>query len=206
MNPTELIRLVDGKNSCVPPWKLMNLWDTIKICPDGDILEIGAWRGGTSLMMAASASVHKPSSKVFICDTFEGIVLAGPEDNFHKDGDFGDTTSKEVVEELLSNQGLSNFKVIKGIFPADTGNQVDSQNIAFVHVDVDVYAGHMEIFKWLEGKLTNGAIIIFDDYGSPTCLGATKAVHEYFDNREDFKLHIAKDTSLHSFAQYRKID
>jgi O-methyltransferase len=201
----ELMVLVDGKNSCVPPWKLVNLWETVKICPDGDILEVGSWRGGTSLMIAASSAEHRPTSKVYICDTFEGIVLSGPNDNFHKDGDFSGTTSKELVEELLSSQGLENFKVLKGIFPHDTGNQVDSEKIAFVHIDVDVYNGHMEIFKWLEGRLVNGAIIIFDDYGSPSCQGATKAVHEYFDNRSDFKLHIAKDTKFHSFAQFKKL-
>jgi O-methyltransferase len=205
MTPNELITLVDGKNSCVPPWKLQNLWDTISICPDGDLLEIGSWRGGTSLMIAASAAMHKPNSHVFICDTFEGIVLAGENDNFHKDGDFSGTTSKEVVEDLLKSQNLENFTVLKGIFPYDTGDLVNTQNISFVHIDVDVYNGHMEIFKWLEGRLVNGAILIFDDYGSPTCQGATKAVHDYFDNREDFKLHIAKDAKFHSFAQYRKI-
>ena len=203
MNPNELIALVDGKNSCVPPWKLLNLWDTIKICPKGDILEVGSWRGGTSLMIAASASENMPEARVFICDTFEGIVLAGAQDNFHKDGDFGGSTSKEIVEDLLKSQNLNNFTVLKGIFPFETGNQVDSNSIAFVHVDVDVYQGHMEIFKWLEGKLVNGAIIIFDDYGSPTCEGATKAVNEYFSNRLDFKLHISKDPSRHSFAQYK---
>jgi O-methyltransferase len=203
MNPQELIKLVDGKNSCVPPWKLYNLWEVGKLCPEGDFLEVGTWRGGTALMIASSASTFKPSTKVYICDTFEGIVLSGPEDNFHKDGDFSGTTSKEIVEELLLSQGLKNFKVLKGIFPFDTGKEIQEHKFSFVHVDVDVYQGHIEIFKWLKNKLVPGAIIIFDDYGSPSCKGATKAVHDFFDNRDDFELHIAKDTRFHSFAKFK---
>jgi O-methyltransferase len=203
MNPQELIQLVDGKNSCVPPHKLNNLWEVIKLVPEGDILEVGTWRGGTALMLAASASVHKPNSHVYVCDTFEGIVLAGPNDNFHKDGDFSGSTSKELVEDLLASKGLTNFSVHKGIFPRDTGDQITTNGLACVHVDVDVYEGHMGVFEWAQDKLVSGAVLIFDDYGSPTCLGATKAVHDYFDGREDFDLFVSPNLAYHTFALYK---
>jgi len=203
MNPQELIQLIDGKNSCVPPHKLYNLWDIVQRIPEGDILEVGTWRGGTALMLASSAATHKPKSHVYVCDTFEGIVLAGPNDNFHKDGDFGGSTSKELVEELLGSKGLTNFSVHKGIFPRDTGDQINTKGLSLVHVDVDVYEGHIGIFKWIQDKLVIGAVVIFDDYGSPTCLGATKAVHDYFDERTDFDLFVSQNSAYHTFAVYK---
>ena len=185
----ELFKVIKDNYSCIPFQKLDHLWNTVRDCPEGDILEVGCWRGGSSLMIADSARTHKPNSHVFVCDTFEGIVLSSEKDNYHKDGDFGDTTSKELVDELLTSYDLKNYSLHKGIFPHDTGEEVTSTKLAFVHVDVDVYEGHMGIFRWLEGKLVPGAIIIFDDYMSPSCLGATKAVHEYFDNNPDFEFH-----------------
>ena len=188
MNPNNLIARVDGKNSCVPPGKLMGLWDYVKEAPTGDILEVGSWRGGTSLMLAASANQHKPNNHTYICDTFEGIVKVNERDNYHKNGDFGDgSTSKELVEDLMKEHSIQNVSVHKGIFPEDTGHEVTSRSLAFVHVDVDVYQSHIDIFNWLEGRLVPGAIIAFDDYMAPTCEGATSAVDEYFSGKDDYK-------------------
>lgn len=189
MNPVDLIRRVDGKNSCVPPQKLMGLWDYVRQAPDGDILEVGSWRGGTSLMLAASANQYKINFHTYICDTFEGIVKVTEKDNFHKNGDFGlGSTSKELVEDLMKEHDVKNVSIHKGIFPEDTGNEITSQKFGFVHVDVDVYQSHIDIFKWLEGRLVPGAIIAFDDYMGETCQGATAAVNEYFDGLADYQL------------------
>jgi O-methyltransferase len=185
-NPADLIKRVFQKNSCVPPRKLLGLWEYVQEAPEGDILEVGSWRGGSSLMLAASAEQHKPNSHVYICDTFEGLVKVTDKDNFHKNGDFGDTTSKEVVEGLMVEYNLSNVTVHEGIFPEDTGNEVTSTKIAFIHIDVDVYQCYLDIFNWMEGKLVPGAIIAFDDYLIPTCEGATLAIDEYFKDNPNY--------------------
>jgi O-methyltransferase len=170
--------------------------------PEGDILEVGTWRGGTALMLAASAQIHRPKAKVYVCDTFKGIALAGAKDNFHKDGDFGGDTSSQLVRDLLASQGLDNWSVHEGIFPRETGSELGNAEFGLVHVDVDVYQGHMEIFAWLEGRLVPGARIVFDDYASPTCQGATLAVHEYFDHNPNFKLVINANPAHHTWAEY----
>ena len=36
----------------------------------GDILEVGAYKGGTGAIIAKQASISCPDSKVYLCDTF----------------------------------------------------------------------------------------------------------------------------------------
>ena len=178
--------------------RLEFLWNKVQEAPEGDVVEIGCWKGGSSLMIATSAALHKFSSKVYICDTFKGVVLAGPNDNHHKDGDFGDT-SQEMVDDYLSSHHLENYTLISGIFPHESEHLVTTDKIGFLHIDVDVYEGYLAILKWAQSKLVPDAIIVFDDYGLDTCQGATKAVNEYFAERQDFHLHLNFDP----WAQYK---
>ena len=175
--------------SVVHKQKLTFLWEAVEKAPIGDIVEIGCYKGGSSLVLSYSANTHSPSSNVFICDTFKGIALAGANDNHHKDGDFSDT-SKQRVGDLLSSNGLSNFVLIEGIFPDDSSHLVDTNTISVLHIDVDVYEGYKRILHWAQERLVPGAIVIFDDYSSKTCEGAKQAVLEYFKDRTDFELHL----------------
>ena len=197
------IDIAAAGNTVVPHNKLHFLWEGVKNSPEGDIVEIGTWKGGTSLVIAAAAREYKSKSKVYLCDTFTGIALAGPNDNYHKDGDFGDTT-KQHVQNLLQSQGLSNFNLLEGIFPYDTGHLIDSDKISFLHIDVDTYAGYLAILSWAQNRLVDGAILVFDDYSAWSCLGAKKAVDEYFLNRTDFEMHLTLDNNS-SWARYKKI-
>lgn len=192
----EIIKIAK-QNSLIPHEKLGFLWDAVQNSSIGDIVEIGCYRGGSSLVLAYSADIYRSESKVFICDTFKGIALAGENDNYHKNGDFSDT-SKKFVDNLLQTHGLINYKLIEGIFPDESKLLVTTNTISVLHIDVDVYEGYKKILEWAKDKLVTGAIIIFDDYGTNTCLGATKAVTEYFENRNDFDLHLIKDNSYKS--------
>ena len=197
---------IAGKgNSVVPGPRLNFLWESVKNCPQGDIIEIGTWRGGSSLVLAASAREFKPKSKIYLCDTFTGIALVGVNDNHHKNGDFGDS-SKQHVHDLLSSQGLNNFDIFEGIFPYDTGHLIDTNSISLMHIDVDTYAGYLAILRWAQNRLVDNAIIVFDDYGDQTCVGARKAVDEYFANRDDFDMHLILgfDTSWVKFKKFKQ--
>jgi O-methyltransferase len=198
----QFIGIAVNGNTVVPAHKLQFLWDAVQQMPDGDIVEIGTWKGGTSLVISAAARQFRPNSKVYLCDTFTGIALAGPNDNYHKDGDFGDT-SKQHVQDLLRSQGLNNFELLEGIFPYDTGHLIDTNKISLLHIDVDTYAGYLAILRWAQHRLVNNAIIVFDDYAAWSCLGARKAVDEYFANRTDFEMHLTLENNS-SWAVYKK--
>ena len=171
--------------SVITKQKLAFLWFSIFHAPPGDIVEVGSYRGGSGLILATAAKQFKPTSKVYLCDTFKGIVLAGEKDNFHKNGDFNDTSIHEV-NSLLFSRGLDNYSLVEGIFPQETSALVPTKNISVLHIDVDVYEGYKNILHWSKNKLVNNAIIILDDYGVESCNGATEAVKEFLVSENDF--------------------
>jgi len=147
----------------------------------GDILEVGVWRGGTGAMLAAAAARWKPTAAVWLCDTFEGVVKAGPHDPSYSGGEHSDT-SRAIVEQLMSRMYLNNVTVIAGTFPDETGDTLKSNAIALCHIDVDVYQSAADIVGWACPRMERGAIMVFDDYGFSACKGITRLVDELRDN------------------------
>jgi O-methyltransferase len=143
----------------------------------GDILEVGVWRGGSGAVLAAAASRWKPDAKVWLCDTFTGVVKAGAFDDAYRGGEHADT-SRERVAELMRRVGLTNVGILQGIFPDDTADQLGDARIALCHIDVDVYRSAADIVAWLLPRMPSGGLMIFDDYGFSTCPGITRLVDE----------------------------
>lgn len=158
---------------CFELWELVR--ETAKV--PGDILEVGTWRGGSGAILAQSCHHHGLKSRVFLCDTFAGIVKGGEHDPVYRGGELADT-SPEIVEDLIRQLELSNVSIYKGTFPDDTGDQVDAPRIRLCHVDVDVYQGAADITEWVWPRLPVGGVIVYDDYGFPNCRGVARFVEE----------------------------
>lgn len=73
---------------------------------------------------------------------------------------------------------LNNIHILKGMFPEDTGHVIKEKVIRFAHIDVDVYQSAKDIFNYIWSKVVIGGIIVFDDYGFPSCSGITKFINE----------------------------
>lgn len=144
---------------------------------DGDIIEIGVWRGGTSAIMATALQDVNSTKNLFLCDTFAGVVKAGEFDIRYKGGEHKDT-SDQLVKDLLSSLQLKNFHLLKGIFPEDTGREVENNTFSLCHIDVDVYRSAVDIIAWIYPKLSKGGALVFDDYGFRGCNGVTYLVNE----------------------------
>jgi O-methyltransferase len=118
---------------CFELWSLVR--ETAKV--EGDILEVGVWRGGTGCVMAARAQMIARKGVVFLCDTFRGVVKAGAIDLYgggeHADTDVG------VVTRLLLRENIHNCVVLPGTFPDQTGAFIASRRFSLCHIDVDVY-------------------------------------------------------------------
>jgi O-methyltransferase len=163
-------------HTLVDLYRSYELWQlakqTIKI--PGDILEVGAWRGGSGAILAQAA--HDYNKKVFLADTFYGVVKAGINDTAYKGGEHADT-SPEIVKQLIDSLQLTNVKLLEGVFPDDTHQQVDSQ-ICLLHCDVDVYMSAKDIVTWCLPRMPIGGMMIFDDYGFYGAEGITKFCDE----------------------------
>jgi O-methyltransferase len=177
--------LVD-KYRCFELWKLIEQSAKVKT---GSIIEIGVWRGGTGALIAKQARNCGIEDRVFLCDTFQGVVKAGVRDSSYKGGEHKDT-SRQIVEELVfTRMNLDNIEILEGIFPDQTGHLVENLQFRFCHIDVDVYQSAKDIVDWIWEKMVHGGIIVYDDYGFETCKGITRYVDEQIDCKDRLVIH-----------------
>jgi O-methyltransferase len=167
------------RNTLVDVWRCHELWSVLGELRDvpGHILEVGVWRGGTGTLLAARASELGLGGRVYLCDTWKGVVKTGLVDIYYRDGKH-DNTSRERVERLVSRMGLDNVELLQGIFPEDTGDQIADRTFRLCHCDVDVYQSAKDVLEWVWPRLSRDGVVVFDDYGFPACPGVTKLVDE----------------------------
>ncbi|MEW6275619.1 MAG: TylF/MycF/NovP-related O-methyltransferase [Bacillota bacterium] len=144
----------------------------------GDLAECGVYRGGSALLLAKTLYMYGKGDKTLhLFDTFQGMPPANPELDLHKEGDFADT-SLEEVQNYLAGYGTF-LRFYPGVFEL-TFPAVNGKRFSFVHVDCDLYASVKLCCSFFYTRLNPGGVLIFDDYGFPTCPGAKRAVDEFF--------------------------
>ncbi len=165
----------------VDHYRNYELWDLVsQVAPqvEGDILEVGVWRGGTAGTMGKMLQKVSPDKKIYLADTFSGVVKATDADSQYTGGEHADT-SLELVQDLMHNKlGLNNFEILQGIFPDDTGHRIADKKFCLCHADVDVYLSTREIVDWIWPRLSVGGVIVYDDFGYIDTDGIIKFIKE----------------------------
>jgi len=162
-------------------YRCYEIWSTVAEAaklPQGDLMEVGVWRGGTGAVIASQSARHIPSAEVFLCDTFTGVVKTGDQDTIYGDGMHADT-SPEIVQDLLDRIGLNNAVLLQGIFPEQTAGRIQDRRFRFCHIDVDVYQSAKDVCEWLWPRLVSGGLVVFDDYGMRGTEGVQRFVNEW---------------------------
>lgn len=177
--------LVD-KYRCYELWKLIEQSAKLN---NGSIIEIGVWRGGTGALIARQAKNCRIEDRVFLCDTFTGVVKAGPNDSSYKGGEHADTTRQTVEELIFRRMSLDNVEILEGIFPDQTGYLIEGLQFRFCHIDVDVYQSAKDIVDWIWDKIVPGGIVVYDDYGFKGCEGIAKYVEEQMNLEDRLVIH-----------------
>jgi O-methyltransferase len=177
------------KNTMVDVWRCYELWSLIGELQHipGAILEVGVRRGGSGAIMATRAAALGISDPVILCDTWEGVVKAGEVDTYYSNGRH--EASRETVEALVADLGLSNVELLQGVFPEETGDAIAERSLRLCHIDVDVYQSAKDVFDWAWARLSPGGVAVFDDYGFPACPGVTKFVDEQRRHDDRLVLH-----------------
>jgi O-methyltransferase len=150
----------------------------------GDIAEIGVYRGGTACILGYFADAT--DKKLHLFDTFAGMPETDATKDWHKKGDFSDTSLVQVRRNLSS---LRNANFHAGFFPA-TADVVKDSSFCFVHVDVDIYQSVKDCCAYFYPKLHAAGVMLFDDYGKFTCPGALKAVDEFFADKPEKRFYL----------------
>jgi O-methyltransferase len=104
----------------------------------------------------------------------------------HLVGEFSDT-SLAAVQERLKDCG--NVRFYQGLFPATSG-PIAQIKFSLVHVDADIYDSVRACCEFFYSRLEKNAIMLFDDYGFPTCPGARKAVDEFFSDKPEVPFYL----------------
>ncbi len=149
----------------------------------GEILELGTYKGVTTILFAKFLDAIKSSKKIHAFDTFEGMPY---EDRFstakNVKGSFGDT-SYEFVKSQYEKFGVTDRIIIhKGLFE-NTLENLKNSKFSFVLLDCDVYDASKFCLPFIDERL-NG-IVVFDDYeedpNRKARWGMTKAVDEFYE-------------------------
>lgn len=117
----------------------------------------------------------------------KGVVKTSKIDIDYYDGKHSDTSLDEVYS-VLPTLKCTNYLILPGIFPDDTGHPV-SKKLKFIHIDVDIYQSAKDIVEWSKDRLLNEGIIIFDDYGFSSTSGTTKYCEELLATGEFLMIH-----------------
>jgi O-methyltransferase len=177
----EFVRVYQAvrRNTFVDVWRCHELWTLVGELREvpGSVLEVGVWRGGTGILMAARAAALGIEDPVYLCDTWSGVVKTGAVDTYYEDGKH-DNASPASVERLAGQLALSNVELLQGVFPDETGDRIADRTFRLCHCDVDVYRSAKDVLEWVWPRLSPGGVVAFDDYGFPACPGVTKLVDE----------------------------
>ncbi|TAF46572.1 MAG: macrocin O-methyltransferase [Sphingobacteriales bacterium] len=161
---------------------------------DGDIVECGVWRGGSSMAAIATLKHKKDFSRnIFLYDTYEGMsdptdddkVITGTSAKTMMQNsninDSGSVWCYSSIEEVKTNIASLNYPTQKLHFikgkVEDTIPQNIPTKIAILRLDTDWYQSTKHELVHLYPLLVSGGVLIIDDYGHWD--GARKAVDEY---------------------------
>jgi O-methyltransferase len=140
--------------------------------PAGDFVECGVFRGDMAWVVATVTGFDKTSRKFVLFDSFEGLDPAQA-----KDGDYPDNPGYlEFANKYYSENGLfegvvrrfasfQNVSVVRGYLPGTLCAPHVPDEIAFLHIDLNSPAVELACLRSLFGRVVQGGMIIFDDYG-----------------------------------------
>ncbi len=171
--------------------RLWELWCLVEETRDlpGGILEVGVWRGGTGAVMAKRLALLGDPAPLVLCDTFAGVVKATAADLHYQGGEHRDASAEGVKALLQQVAPRDKTSILTGIFPDETGVQVQGMQFRLVHIDVDVYQSARDILDFVWPRMPSGGVVVYDDFGFQTCTGIARHVEEQRDLPDRLVVH-----------------
>ncbi len=163
---------------------------------EGDFVECGVWKGGSTMVIAATLKLLEVTDrKLYLYDTFEGmstptaddVDLKGRDADYLLYGGVQELVDENIcfspIEEVKANMALTGYPdkhtyYVKGMVE-DTIPGVIQEKIALLRLDTDFYESTKHEMLHLYPLLVKRGILLIDDYGH--WQGARKAIDEYFE-------------------------
>lgn len=177
------------------------LWTAVNSLVDsgipGALVECGVWKGGSSMLIALALLERGAATRdLYLFDTFEGMTAPGEADvDLHgehaaalMEGSRGPEIAELVkaaapLEDVRDNIASTGYdmrlvRLIKGDV-RDTLKRTQTFSIGLLRLDTDFYDSTLAELRYLYPRLTQGGILIIDDYGH--WQGSRRAVADYFE-------------------------
>jgi len=160
---------------------LSSLEDVLKRDVSGDVVELGCYVGTTTLFLQRLLLQHNSGKALHAYDSFAGLPPKTAEDASPVGEQFQAGELKAPKQEFVKHfkqAGLPLPIIHKAWFGNLTLDDMPDR-IAFAFLDGDFYDSIRDSLKLVWPRLTEGAIIIVDDYQSESLPGAKRAVDEW---------------------------
>ncbi|PHM36573.1 TylF/MycF/NovP-related O-methyltransferase [Xenorhabdus innexi] len=153
---------------------------------EGDLLDCGVLRGGTSIYMAGALKYLSSSRKVYVADSFSGLPSPSAKDGMFIN-QFWHRFAKHLplynldclatiddVKENFHRYGLLSESVVftKGWFADTLPCLPDEARFSVIRIDADWYSSTLDVLNNTYHKLSENGFIIIDDYHLPGCQNA----------------------------------
>jgi len=158
---------------------------------EGDWVELGCYKGDTSLLFAKSLKSVKSTKKLWLYDSFAGLPNKTAEDSSVAGDQFkaGELfVSKREVIERFRRANLP-MPIIKKAFFDELNPETDlPSTVSFAFLDGDLYPSIKTSFRLVLPKLSKEGIIVVHDYNNPELPGVSKAVEEFLNSHPTFSI------------------
>lgn len=172
------------------PWEGFTLqWRTYIVCwfadfvknLEGDYVECGVNTGAYSRALVEYIDFKKLNKKIWLLDTYEGLVPELVSEEEMKAGIasyMGSYKKKNLYEQVVETFKDFNAGVIKGPVP-DTLPLCKAEKICYLSIDMNAVAPEIAAAEYFWDKVVSGGVIILDDYGFPPHIMQKKAFDEF---------------------------
>jgi O-methyltransferase len=162
------------------------LWEARDL--PGDVIELGVYRGGTSIMMALLCQAWGLPKKVWMLDSFQGLPT--PQDGVdavYQRGWFP-VDHRQVVRTCAAAGVLERLVIRPGWFE-DTVKELGETRFCLAHLDSDLYGSTRTSLEGVAPRVVEGGAVVVDDY-SDGVGGVKRAVDEHLLSSGE-RLHLA---------------
>lgn len=176
----ELLRLMANTEAMLDFPRAVNLCHllmSVESVP-GDVVEFGCYKGHTAALMAAITG-----KRVWLYDSFQGLPEPGPEDEGRR-SDFQKgylKADRQDVAMTFHNAGLDHPNLVVSDISTLNPAYLPGK-IAFAHIDLDLYEATLDALDIVWERLSNGGVVVVDDYNNPDLPGVNVAIVSFLDS------------------------
>lgn len=168
---------------------LLELHRAIAAGVPGDVVELGCFEGGTTIMMRRLLDELKQKDRrLHVYDSWQGVPAPVPQDNTPLGVDpflaGYCATQREVFERNFERAKLKLPKIHSGWFSQIADDEYPSP-IAFALFDGDMYSSIIDSFNKVYRKLAPGARVVIDDYEWERLPGVKQACAEFLRDKPE---------------------